>query len=141
MRIDVQAYFISTIFACYAMFFFSSERTATQLAVTAVTLQMAIELTRQFDMAVRWSVDFENNMASVQRLMEYSNLESERQDVPYQVDFKKESNSVGKIEFDDVEMRYRPNLKPALRSLSFKINPGVRVAVVGRTGAGKSSLY
>ena len=92
-------------------------------------------------MAVRWSVDFENNMASVQRLMEYSHLESERQDAAYQIDFQREQNSVGKIDFNDVEMRYRPNLKPALRSLTFKINPGVRVAVVGRTGAGKSSLY
>lgn len=38
-------------------------------------------------------------------------------------------------------MRYKPSLKPALRSLSFTIDPGMTVAVVGRTGAGKSSLY
>ena len=38
-------------------------------------------------------------------------------------------------------MSYRPELAPALKNLSFLVKPGERVAVVGRTGAGKSSLY
>ena len=38
-------------------------------------------------------------------------------------------------------MRYKPDLEPALRDVSFVVQPGERVAVVGRTGAGKSSLY
>jgi ABC-type multidrug transport system fused ATPase/permease subunit len=38
-------------------------------------------------------------------------------------------------------MCYREDLEPALRDLSFVIEPGDRVAVVGRTGAGKSSLF
>ena len=47
----------------------------------------------------------------------------------------------GKIEFNNVEMRYKPDLRPALRNLTFKIDPGTKVAVVGRTGAGKSTIY
>ena len=47
----------------------------------------------------------------------------------------------GKIEFKDVEMRYRSELEPALKNLSFAVNPGEIIAVVGRTGAGKSSLF
>ena len=38
-------------------------------------------------------------------------------------------------------MKYKPFLKPALNELSFKVKAGTSVAVVGRTGAGKSSLY
>ena len=38
-------------------------------------------------------------------------------------------------------MRYKPELAPALNKLSFVIEAGERVAVVGRTGAGKSSIY
>ena len=38
-------------------------------------------------------------------------------------------------------MRYKPDLQPALKDLTFTVRAGERVAVVGRTGAGKSSLY
>lgn len=38
-------------------------------------------------------------------------------------------------------MSYRPELPPALKNLTFKVRAGEKVAVVGRTGAGKSSLY
>ena len=65
LRIDFQAYIIATGFAFYAMFLQGSERSAAQLAITAVGLQMAIEVTRQFDMAIRWSVSFENDMGSI----------------------------------------------------------------------------
>ena len=47
----------------------------------------------------------------------------------------------GEIEFDKVVMKYQDDLPPALKGLSFKIKSGQRVAVVGRTGAGKSTLF
>jgi ABC-type multidrug transport system fused ATPase/permease subunit len=46
----------------------------------------------------------------------------------------------GKLEFQDVALRYRPGLPLALNGLSFAVEPGQRCGVVGRTGAGKSSL-
>lgn len=44
------------------------------------------------------------------------------------------------IEFKNVKLRYRPNTETVLNSLSFKIEAGMKVGVVGRTGAGKSTL-
>lgn len=38
-------------------------------------------------------------------------------------------------------MRYKPDLEPALKNLSLKMEEGQKIAVVGRTGAGKSSLF
>ena len=38
-------------------------------------------------------------------------------------------------------MRYQLHLEPAIKHLSFKIANGEKVAIVGRTGAGKSSLF
>jgi ATP-binding cassette subfamily C (CFTR/MRP) protein 1 len=46
----------------------------------------------------------------------------------------------GAIEFKDVSMSYRPGLPNVLHSLSLEIKGGEKVGVVGRTGAGKSSL-
>ena len=46
----------------------------------------------------------------------------------------------GKIEFKDVELRYRPNTEIVLRKLNVKASPGEKIGVVGRTGAGKSTL-
>lgn len=48
--------------------------------------------------------------------------------------------SQGKVEFENVCLRYRPGLPLALNQLSFAVYPGQRCGVVGRTGAGKSSL-
>lgn len=45
----------------------------------------------------------------------------------------------GRIDFQNVEMKYRADLSPALKGVSFSVFPGEHVGIVGRTGAGKSS--
>lgn len=46
----------------------------------------------------------------------------------------------GAIQFKNVELRYRENLPLVLKDVSFNIHPGEKVGIVGRTGAGKSSM-
>ena len=48
--------------------------------------------------------------------------------------------SQGLVEFKDVELRYRPELPLVLHGVSFTLNPGEKVGIIGRTGAGKSSI-
>ncbi|KAF9575849.1 hypothetical protein EC968_001232 [Mortierella alpina] len=83
----------------------------------------------------------ENNMNSAERLMHYvKNLVQER---PAQKPEAKPDPSwpaQGQISFQNVSMRYRPDLPKVLRDISFDIQAGHKVGVVGRTGAGKSSL-
>lgn len=46
----------------------------------------------------------------------------------------------GNIEFKDVSLRYRPNTEIVLNKLSFNVQKGQKIGVVGRTGAGKSTI-
>lgn len=48
--------------------------------------------------------------------------------------------SQGEVKFQDVTMRYRETLEPSIRDLTFTVQPGMKVGIVGRTGAGKSSI-
>lgn len=46
----------------------------------------------------------------------------------------------GAIVFKDVWMRYRPELDPVLKGVTFSVSAGDKIGIVGRTGSGKSSL-
>jgi len=48
--------------------------------------------------------------------------------------------SVGRVDFVNASLRYRPTTDLVLKNLSFTVEPGIKVGVVGRTGAGKSTI-
>ncbi|KAG7200525.1 hypothetical protein KM043_001089 [Ampulex compressa] len=80
-------------------------------------------------------------MTSVERILQFTQLEKEG---PFDSDpLKKPPRtwpSKGKIEFESVYLRYGDSTEPVLKGLSVLIEPGMKVGIVGRTGAGKSSL-
>ena len=74
-------------------------------------------------------------------MFNYSKLESE--DTLLKQDDKNLTQgwpAIGKLEFKNVTMRYRESLEPSIRNLSMVIQPKMKVGIVGRTGAGKSSI-
>jgi ATP-binding cassette subfamily C (CFTR/MRP) protein 1 len=48
--------------------------------------------------------------------------------------------TAGAVSFDNVQLRYRPDLPLVLKGLTFDVKPGEKVGIIGRTGAGKSSI-
>lgn len=90
---------------------------------------------------VRQTTELENHMTSVERILEYSKLPQERllENTP---DTKAPENwpSSGKIVFKSVSLTYDRQEKPALKNLDFSIEPNQMIGIVGRTGAGKSSI-
>jgi ATP-binding cassette subfamily C (CFTR/MRP) protein 1 len=104
----------------------------------------------------------ESSLNSIDRMIQYSNLEPEAalekpfvgsiiddQSIPVVLvdaenpppkNRKDTWPEYGRVEFRDVVLRYRDNLDPVLKGISFIVEGGRKVGVVGRTGAGKSSL-
>ncbi|VDP67997.1 unnamed protein product [Echinostoma caproni] len=92
-----------------------------------------------FQWCVRQSAEVENQMVSVERTVEYMDLEPEITESPV---MQPPINwpSQGKIVFDGLWLRYNKTASWALRDITLHIEPGQKVGIVGRTGAGKSSL-
>ena len=88
-------------------------------------------------------MDVETQMTAVERVLEYCSLD---QEPPAQVSPNRRPPSTwpsqGRIVFNDVSMCHTDdeNSKPALHHISMIIESGEKVGIVGRTGAGKSSL-
>ncbi|KAK6917096.1 ABC transporter-like, ATP-binding domain [Dillenia turbinata] len=103
-------------------------------------LSYALNITSLLSGVLRQASRAENGLNAVERVGTYIDLPSE---APVII----ESNrpplgwpSVGAIKFEDVVLRYRMELPPVLHGLSFTILPSEKLGIVGRTGAGKSSM-
>ncbi|EZA62671.1 putative multidrug resistance-associated protein [Ooceraea biroi] len=106
-----------------------------------LAITQSIGLTGMFQWGMRQSAELENQMTSVERILEYSKVESEPplESTP---DKKPKSDwpQEGRIEFKGISLRYAPLEPPVLKNLNFVIYPREKIGIVGRTGAGKSSL-
>lgn len=80
----------------------------------------------------------EKELVSVERVLQYMNIPQEEHQGRIILDAIWPSQ--GRIEFRNVTLKYMPSLPPALRDLSLTIAGGTQVGIVGRTGAGKSSI-
>ncbi|XP_057540616.1 ABC transporter C family member 13 isoform X3 [Amaranthus tricolor] len=80
----------------------------------------------------------EKEMVAVERVLQYMDIPQE--DSCGALAIPKDWPSQGQIEFQNVVLRYLPSLPPALCNISFTITGGSQVGIIGRTGAGKSSI-
>lgn len=77
-------------------------------------------------------------MTSVERVQEYTDLTKEEDNTTYEPPMSWPLK--GEIEFSDISLRYFPDDPPVLKNLSFLIKANEKIGIVGRTGAGKTSL-
>jgi ABC-type multidrug transport system fused ATPase/permease subunit len=105
-----------------------------------LALTYAVTFTENVLWFVRLYSANEQNMNSVERVKEYLDVD---QEAPAQIPENKPASnwpSKGAVDFINYSTRYRPDFDLVLKDVTFKILPGEKVGVVGRTGAGKSSL-
>lgn len=83
-------------------------------------------------------MDIERQMVSVERLLKMLEVPQEKlagikpSDLAWP--------TAGHITFEDVRLKYRPETEVILNGLSFEVKAGEKIGVVGRTGAGKSTI-
>ncbi|XP_030512712.1 ABC transporter C family member 12-like isoform X9 [Rhodamnia argentea] len=82
----------------------------------------------------------ENSLNAVERVGAYIELPSEAPAIIENNQPPPGWPSSGSMKFEDVVLRYRPELPPILHGLTFTVAPREKVGIVGRTGAGKSSM-
>ncbi|XP_038572949.1 multidrug resistance-associated protein 4 [Micropterus salmoides] len=104
-----------------------------------LALTYSVTLMGMFQWGVRQSAEVENMMTSVERVVEYTKLESE---APWETNKRPPPDwpSKGLVTFDRVSFSYSADGPPVLQNLKAMFRPKEKVGIVGRTGAGKSSL-
>lgn len=111
-------------------------------SMLAFSLQIILDLVFFLSVTLRFYGEFENYTTSAQRIYDYTLLpiedELKKKEDQKQIDAKWPQK--GEVKFTNCEMRYRKDLDPALINLTMKIEAGMKVGIVGRTGAGKSSI-
>lgn len=108
--------------------------------LVGLSVSYALQVTQALNWIVRMTVDIESNIVSVERVMEYSHLKPEAPEI---IEEKRPSTNWpfnGEIEFKNYSTKYRPELDLVLKDINLSIKNKEKIGIVGRTGAGKSSL-
>ncbi|KAF1745726.1 hypothetical protein GCK72_022173 [Caenorhabditis remanei] len=106
--------------------------------LVGLSVSYALNITQTLNWAVRMTTELETNIVAVERIKEYTITPTEG------------NNSInlaskawperGEIAIKNFSVRYRPGLELVLHGVTARIEPSEKVGIVGRTGAGKSSL-
>ena len=127
---------VGSIFsAAVAIFIVSRKGISSSLAGFA--LAFSLEFSSGVIMAIYFYSGMELDMNSAERVLEYANLKTETQDGN---DVPASWPAEGRLEFKNLVVGYADGLPDILKGLSFRIEKHQRVGIVGRTGAGKSSM-
>ena len=127
--------------AIVVLSFFLTENTGGNVGL-AIT--QAMGLTGMVQWGMRQSAELENTMTAVERVVEYNSVDPEPEfDSTPDKKPPKEWPEKGAIKFEKLSLSYFPpevSNEKVLRELQFEIHPQEKVGIVGRTGAGKSSI-
>jgi len=105
-----------------------------------LSVSYALSVTQTLNWLVRMASEVETNIVAVERLKEYSETQREANWEKESDDKLKTWPAKAKIQFKNASARYREGLPLVLKNLSFEVEAEEKVGIVGRTGAGKSSV-
>ncbi|KUI60128.1 Metal resistance protein YCF1 [Cytospora mali] len=108
--------------------------------LVGLAMSYALQITSSLNWIVRQTVEVETNIVSVERVLEYARLPSEAPEINPHNRPPASWPTDGAISFNGYSARYREGLDLVLKNIKLDIKSNEKIGVVGRTGAGKSSL-
>jgi len=108
--------------------------------MVGLAMSYALQITQSLNWIVRQTVEVETNIVSVERVLEYARLKPEAAEVIHRNRPPISWPASGGVQFNNYSTRYREGLDLVLKNINLDIKPHEKIGVVGRTGAGKSSL-
>lgn len=141
-QLDVLSFILLALASFLAVLFHDRQWFSVDPAVLGLALTLLIQIsTTNFPWIVRQSAEVVNQMVSVERILDYGQLDTE---IYGKKDCGDEANVNwpvdGSIVVDNLTTRYRSNLPVVLSGVSFSVESGQKIGVVGRSGCGKSTL-
>jgi ATP-binding cassette subfamily C (CFTR/MRP) protein 1 len=109
-------------------------------SIAGVVLSYILQIVMMLQWMIRQLAEVENSMNATERIHYYGTSLPEEAALRTGAQIPPSWPEYGAIEFRDVTMRYRDGLPLVLKNLTLSIPGGSRVGIVGRTGAGKSSI-
>ncbi|XP_063924443.1 probable multidrug resistance-associated protein lethal(2)03659 [Zophobas morio] len=129
---------ICCIYSTIITFSFLTFNTDSSVAIVGLAVSQANILVGLVQFVMKMWSELSANMTSVERVLEYIELPQELDNGTFVP--PPSWPQVGQIEFKSVSMRYSPDKPLILKNIEIKLHPREKVGIVGRTGAGKSSL-
>ncbi|KAK9963932.1 hypothetical protein ABG768_005147 [Culter alburnus] len=124
--------FFSALFAVIS-------RDSLNSGLVGLSISYALNVTQTLNWLVRMTSELETNIVAVERVNEYTEIKNE---APWVTSNRPPDDwpSAGNIRFENYKVRYRPELELILHGITCDIESTEKIGIVGRTGAGKSSL-
>ncbi|NWX84061.1 MRP3 protein, partial [Nothoprocta pentlandii] len=138
--LGIRVEFVGNCVVLFAALFAVIGKNSLNAGLVGLSVSYALQVTMSLNWMVRMTSELETNIVAVERIKEYSETETE---APWVIEDRRppaDWPSKGELEFVDYSVRYRKGLDLVLQDLNLQVHGGEKIGIVGRTGAGKSSM-
>ncbi|KAL3972082.1 interferon, gamma-inducible protein 30 [Sarotherodon galilaeus] len=137
--VAIRLEFVGNLVVFFSALFAVISRDSIDSGLVGLSISYALNVTQTLNWLVRMTSELETNIVAVERVSEYTELENE---ADWVTDTRPPQQwpEAGRVQFENYKVRYRPELDLVLHGITCDIDSTEKIGIVGRTGAGKSSL-